>query len=165
MSICGLPDEARVGMKLESPAFKQGGMIPQKYTCDAGDASPPLSWSEVPPGAVSLCLIVDDPDAPILTWVHWVMYNIPPGVPGLKEGLSARDAAESGMTQGTNSWRRTGYGGPCPPGHSTHRYFFKLYAVDKNLEIKPGASKRDLEKAMSGHVLEEAQLVGVYSRK
>lgn len=151
-------------MMVESTAFKNGGLMPQKYTCDGDDESPPLLWSEVPGNAKSLALICDDPDAPLLTWVHWILYNIPPTMTGLKEGLSSRDATEMKIIQGVNSWRRTGYGGPCPPGNSTHRYFFKLYALDSELALKPAASKRNLENAMRGHVVAEAQLIGVYTR-
>lgn len=138
-------------------------MIPQKYTCEGEDISPPLRWSDVPQGTKSLALICDDPDAPMLTWVHWVVYCMSPTTTELKEGQPTKDVID-GAVQGVNSWRRRGYGGPCPPGHSIHRYFFKLYALDVDLQLRPGTSKKDLEKVMAGHMLAEAQLMGVYTR-
>ncbi len=151
-------------MKIESDVFKESGMIPRKYTCDDDDISPPLTWSDVPAGTVSLALICDDPDAPMLTWVHWIVYNISPETSGLREGIGSKESAALGISQGLNSWRRANYGGPCPPGHSTHRYFFKLYATDLPRDLKPNMSKRDLEKAMRDHIIAQAQLIGVYSR-
>ena len=149
-------------MKITSTAFSEGEMIPKEYTCDGQDISPPLAWTGVPAGTKSLALIADDPDAPVGTWVHWVAFNIPPDVTELPEAIPT-DALPTGGTHGTNSWRRPGYGGPCPPG-GTHRYFFKLYALDTELALKAGASKKDVEKAMKGHILAEAQLMGKYKR-
>jgi Raf kinase inhibitor-like YbhB/YbcL family protein len=150
-------------MKLTSKAFAPGEMIPKKYTCDGPDVSPPLAWAEVPEGTRSLALICDDPDAPVGTWVHWVYYNIPPDIDGLPENVSTQDKPVSGGTQGINDFRRKGYGGPCPPG-GTHRYYFKLYALDIKLELKAGANKQTLLEAMQGHVRAETELVGKYRR-
>lgn len=143
---------------LSSPAFAQGQPIPREYTCDGADISPPLAWSGVPPDAKSLALIVDDPDAPSGTWVHWVLFDIPPQSGGLPE-----HASTSGI-HGSNSWQRLGYGGPCPPG-GTHRYFFKLYALDSALSLPPGTGKTQLLSAMEGHVLAHAELMGTYRRR
>ncbi len=153
-------------MQIMSPVFDHQGMIPAKYTCDGSDISPPLAWSEIPAGARSLVLIVDDPDAPDpaaprKTWVHWVLYDIPPTVTGLAEGVSAN--LPSGIRAGMNDFRRTRYGGPCPPV-GNHRYFFKLYALDKMLGALSNASKATVEKAMRGHILMNAEVVGIYQR-
>jgi Raf kinase inhibitor-like YbhB/YbcL family protein len=153
-----------MSIQITSTAFTEGKPIPKKYTCDAEDASPPLAWSGVPSEAKSLALIVDDPDAPVGTWVHWVLYNLPPSLNVLKEGLAKTPTLEGLGTQGTNDFRKTGYGGPCPPRGKPHRYFFKLYALDTSLSLQPGASKADLEKAMRGHILAQGQLIGTYSR-
>src|SRR5438105_2930693 len=118
-----------MAMRIESSAFSEGGQIPRSYTCDGEDISPQLSWSGVPEGARSLGLICDDPDAPGKTWVHWVIFNLPPGTRELPEGVPARAGVSGGGAQGTNDFRKVGYGGPCPPGGS-HRYIFKLYALD-----------------------------------
>lgn len=152
-------------MILTSSAFGQNGAIPKRHTCDGEDISPPLSWSAVPPGSKSLVLIVDDPDAPDpaapkMTWVHWVLYNIPPSANGLGEG--AKDLPAGTLT-GRNDWQRTGYGGPCPPV-GRHRYVHKLYALDMVLQGLDKPSKRALEKAMQGHIVGRAELVGTYQR-
>lgn len=152
-------------MNLTSSAFAQNGAIPKKYTCDGGDTSPPLTWSDVPAGAKSLALIVDDPDAPDpaaprMTWVHWVLYNLPPSSGGLAEGLKN---LPSGTAEGTNDWQRTGYGGPCPPV-GRHRYFHKLYALDTVLQGLKKPNKAALEKAMQGHIVARAELIGTYQR-
>lgn len=149
-------------MKLTSSAFAEGTLIPRKYSCDGDDVSPPLAWSDVPAGARSLALICDDPDAPVGTWVHWVVFNLPPTVMGLSEGVPAQKAAAGGM-HGANSWRRLGYGGPCPPS-GTHRYFFKLYALDTTLALDNTATAKDVQAALAGHVLAQAQLMGKYQR-
>ena len=128
-------------MELKSSAFEAGGMIPKKYTCDGPDASPPLNWSDVPAKAKSLALIVDDPDAPMGTWVHWVAWNIPPDARSLDEGVPKKDSLPNGMKQGTTDFRSIGYGGPCPPS-GTHRYFFKLYALDTALNLPPSTTKK-----------------------
>lgn len=155
-------------MELYSPAFAQGGEIPMKYTCEGRDVSPPLSWKGVPEGAESLALIVDDPDAPDpanprMTWVHWVVYNIPPDAEGLPEDAGS-GRLPPGAEDGINDWNRTGYGGPCPP-IGRHRYFFKLYALDTRLSFPGPPTKRDLEAAMKGHVLDRAELVGTYQKQ
>jgi Raf kinase inhibitor-like YbhB/YbcL family protein len=150
-----------------SPVFSHNGEVPARHTCDGQDVSPPLNWSGLPEGTKSLALIVDDPDAPDpaapqMTWVHWVLYNIPPGATGLAEGVKSADLPK-GTREGLNDWRRTGYGGPCPPV-GRHRYFHKLYALDTVLPDLGRATKRDLEKAMKGHILASAELIGTYKR-
>jgi Raf kinase inhibitor-like YbhB/YbcL family protein len=153
-------------MNLWSPAFALNDAIPAAHTCDADDRSPALNWSDAPPGAKSLALIMDDPDAPDpaapkMTWVHWVLYNLPASAGGLPEGVSA-DKLPAGTSEGLNDWKRTGYGGPCPP-IGRHRYFFKLYALDSVLHLtRP--TKADLEKAMQGHIVAQAVLIGTYQR-
>jgi hypothetical protein len=156
-----------MSITLTSPAFSQNGEIPKRHTCDGEDTSPALKWSALPEGSKSLALIVDDPDAPDpaapkMTWVHWVLYNIPPDVSGLAEGVRPQDLPP-GTKQGVNDWKRTGYGGPCPP-IGRHRYFHKLYALDTVLSDLDEPGKKALEQAMEGHILEEAQLVGTYER-
>ncbi len=150
-------------MEIKSSAFGSGEMIPAKYTCDGADFSPPLDWSEGPAGTKSFALICDDPDAPMGTWVHWVIFDIPPSATMLAEGITREKDLPGGGTQGINDFRKIGYGGPCPPG-GTHRYFFKLYALDTMLGLKPGITKDQLLKAMRGHILAEAQLMGTYRR-
>jgi len=151
-------------MELKSLAFEAGGMIPKPYTCDGQDASPPLSWSDVPNGAKSLALIADDPDAPMGTWVHWVAWNIPATARVLEANVPKRDSLPNGMKQGTSDFRSVGYGGPCPPS-GTHRYFFKLYALDSPFTLPPSTTKKDLEKVMQGHIFQQAELMGKYTRK
>lgn len=150
-------------MDLSSTAFAQGGDIPRRYTCEGDDIAPALSWTEVPERTGSLVLIVDDPDAPdpaapARTWVHWVLVDIPPSATAIPEGGRSLPV---GCRDGLNDWRRTGYGGPCPPV-GRHRYFFKLYALDTRLPGLQRPTKADLESAMQGHVLAQAQLVGTY---
>ena len=152
------------GIKLLSPAFEDGGMIPKLYTCDAENISPPLEWSGVPEEAVSLALIVDDPDAPMGTWVHWVLYNLPAPISTLRERTPPEAKLAIGALQGKTDFDRIGYGGPCPPA-GTHRYFFKLYALDTSLSLDPGVRKKELLKAMEGHILSEGRLVGRYQRQ
>ena len=152
-----------MAIELNSPAFSEGEMIPARYTCDGPDVSPELSWSGVPDDAKSLALICDDPDAPMGTWVHWVLFNIPPGANGLPGEIPSDASLENGAQHGTNDFRRLGYGGPCPPG-GTHRYFFKLYALDAELALESGISKAELLEAMQGHILDEGQLMGKYQR-
>lgn len=152
-------------LTITSSAFAEGGTIPALYTCEGRDLSPPLAWSGVPADARSLVLIVDDPDAPDpaaprMTWVHWLLYNLPVDVGGLAEAVRALPA---GTLEGTNDWRRAGYGGPCPP-IGRHRYVHKLYALDVVLPDLQGPTKRRLEQAMQGHILAEAQLVGTYQK-
>ncbi len=150
-------------MKITSAVFTEGSNIPSKYTCDGQDISPPLEWKDAPEGTKSFALISDDPDAPVGTWVHWVAFNIPPGVAKLEENIKHDKEFKNGMRQGNNDWPKIGYGGPCPPS-GTHRYYFKLYALDTVLDIKPGSTKEQLLKTMKGHVLAEAQLMGKYRR-
>ena len=146
-----------VNMKLTSSAFSHNGSIPSEYTCDGSDLSPPLSISDVPSNAKSLALISDDPDAPVGTWDHWVVFNIPPLTKEIPKGKEPSGIA------GKNSWGRTGYCGPCPPS-VTHRYFFKLYDLDTILNLPAGSSKKQVETAMQGHILAKAELMGLYKR-
>lgn len=148
---------------LRSPAFEEGGMIPRQYTCDGQDISPPLAWDSIPEGTKSLALICDDPDAPRGDWVHWVMFNVPAEARLLPENVPTQKELPNGALQGSNDFRRIGYGGPCPPG-GTHRYFFKLYALDTLLKLNAGAGKADVLKAMEGHILGQGQLMGKYKR-
>jgi Raf kinase inhibitor-like YbhB/YbcL family protein len=150
-------------MKVTSTAFKEGEAIPRQYTCDGINISPPLEWSGLPRSAKTIALIADDPDAPSGTWVHWVLYNLPAENIGLVENLPAIETPKAGGFQGKNDFGKIGYGGPCPPS-GTHRYFFKLYALDGELPLKAGATKAEVEKAMQGHVIAQAQLMGTYSR-
>jgi Raf kinase inhibitor-like YbhB/YbcL family protein len=155
-------------LTLTSPAFKPGGEIPAKHTCEGADTSPPLEWSGVPARAKSLALIVDDPDAPDpeapkMTYVHWVLYDIPRATTRLAEG-AAKGGLPPGTREGKNDWKRTGYGGPCPP-IGRHRYFFKLYALDTELPDLGAPTKAQLEKAFEGHVIEKAELIGTYEKK
>jgi Raf kinase inhibitor-like YbhB/YbcL family protein len=153
-----------MGLELSTPSFVAGGGIPATHTCDGDDVSPALEWTAPPDGTVSLALIVDDPDAPGRTWVHWVVYNIPAAERELPEGVEAKAALPSGARQGTNDFGRIGYGGPCPPSGPAHRYFFRLYALDTTVELRPGAKRPALDAAMKGHVLASAELVGRYQR-
>jgi len=153
-----------MSFELTSPAFAHGETIPCKYTCDGEDISPPLRWSDPPQGTQSLALIADDPDAPIGTWVHWVLYNLPAETRGLPEAIPPDADLPDGSRHGRNSWRRLGYGGPCPPS-GTHRYFFKLYALDTVLDLVASASKKQLLRTMERHILAQAELMGVYARQ
>jgi hypothetical protein len=147
-------------MRMISKAFGGEETIPKKYTCEGANVNPPLTMLDVPPNAKSLALICDDPDAPVGTFVHWVVWNVNPVTREIKEG--AKDIGMEGITD----FRTIGYGGPCPPrGHGPHRYFFKLYALDSTIALKPGSSKKDLEKAMEGHILAKAELMGTYERR
>jgi Raf kinase inhibitor-like YbhB/YbcL family protein len=151
-------------ISVSSPVFQEGGMIPSKYTCDGQDISPPLKWVGVPEATKSIALISDDPDAPMGTWVHWVMWNIPPNVHELAEKVPPEPELADGSRQGITDFRRTGYGGPCPPS-GTHRYYFKIYAIDKKLDLPGTTKKADLLKAIKGHILAEGQLMGKYKRQ
>jgi len=164
VSVAQALQEAAMSLALTSPAFAQGKPIPSKYTCDGADVSPPLSWTGVPAKARSLALVMDDPDAPVGVWDHWILFNIPANAPGLPEGVLRSATLADGARQGNNSWPRIGYGGPCPPS-GTHRYFFRLYALDAMLDLATGATKAQLEAAMKGHVLAQAALMGTYARK
>jgi hypothetical protein len=151
-------------MTLTTNAFTPGGTIPRKFTCEGPDISPALKWSGAPGGTQSYALIADDPDAPVGTWVHWVLYDLPAGTVELAENVPKQEQLPSGALQGRNDFRKIGYGGPCPPPGPAHRYFFKLYALDTKLNLKPGATKAEVEKAMKGHVLAQAELMGKYGR-
>jgi Raf kinase inhibitor-like YbhB/YbcL family protein len=158
--------ESKAGgtMQLTSPAFQNGGEIPRKYTCDAEDVSPPIRWERPPPGAKAFALIVDDPDAPAGTWVHWVIYDIPPETKELAEGTAKTETLPNGAKQGVNDFRKVGYGGPCPPPGPPHRYFFRVYALDGPTNLNPRATKQQLLDAIKGHILAEAELMGRYKR-
>jgi Raf kinase inhibitor-like YbhB/YbcL family protein len=151
---------------LKSPAFGQNASIPRTYSCDGPDRSPPLRWNAPPSGAKGYALVVEDPDAPAGTWVHWVLYRIPAGARQLPEGVPVRDTVAGAGTQGINDFRKVGWGGPCPPPGAAHRYVFTLYALDSDLTLPPGTSRSDLQAAMEGHVLGQAVLTGRFqSRK
>jgi Raf kinase inhibitor-like YbhB/YbcL family protein len=154
-----------MAFELKSPAFTSGGDIAVKHTCDGADASLPLRWSEPPPNTNEFVLIVDDPDAPVGTWVHWVLYRIPFSIRELPEGVAAQDTVPGIGTQGMNDFKKVGYGGPCPPRGPAHRYFFKLYALDSQLALSPRKTKADVLNAIEGHVLGQTELVGRYKRK
>jgi len=149
---------------LKATAFPNGGVIPKKYTCDGADLSPALSWDDAPAGTQSLALIVDDPDAPMGTWTHWLIWNIPAKATLLPEDTPKMNLLDNGARQGGNDFKRIGYGGPCPPPGKPHRYFFKLYALDARLEVKAGAVRSELEPALQPHILEQAQWMGTYGR-
>jgi Raf kinase inhibitor-like YbhB/YbcL family protein len=149
---------------ISSNSFASGETIPQQFTCDGLDRSPELHWGDPPAGLKSFALIADDPDAPVGTWVHWVLFNLPPDTTSLPEGVPKKAALDGGALQGTNDFGNLGYGGPCPPPGKPHRYFFKLYALDSPLSLKAGAKKADVERAMKGHILAQGELMGRYGR-
>lgn len=161
-----IDQERTVGLAITSTAFEEGAEIPRQHTCDGADVSPPLAWTGVPEGTAAVALIMDDPDAPAGTWVHWVLYDVAPSVTALAENVSKTEHPKelAGAAQGKSSFKRLGYGGPCPPPGPTHRYFFKLYALAGRVDLPPGASKQDLERAMGGHILATAQIMGRYQR-
>lgn len=150
-------------MRLTSSAFEEGGMIPERCTCDGENQSPPLDWEDAPEGVKSFALVCEDPDAPMGTWVHWVVYDIPSTIGKLPAGLPPEGRLVNGGKQGTNDFHRIGWGGPCPPS-GTHRYFFRLYALGRVLDLDPGATREQLFRAMRSHVLGEASLMGRYHR-
>jgi hypothetical protein len=154
---------ANMAITITSTAFTEGGMIPRDYTCDGRDISPPMAWTGVPEGTKSLALICDDPDAPVGTWVHWVLFNLPATANGLPQSMPPDKVLENGGRHGINDFRKFGYGGPCPPG-GTHRYYFKIYALDTELVQEPGLTKAALLKAMKGHILAEGKLTDKYRR-
>jgi Raf kinase inhibitor-like YbhB/YbcL family protein len=156
--------EQKMAFKLTSTAFIHEASIPSKYTCDGNDVSPPLEWSDPPTDAQSFAIIMDDPDAPVGTWIHWVLYDLPAETRMLPEAVSSDAELPNGSRHGKNSWRRTDYGGPCPPS-GVHRYFFKLYALDVGLDLDAGATKEELLQAMEGHVLAQTELMGTYTRE
>jgi Raf kinase inhibitor-like YbhB/YbcL family protein len=151
-------------MELQTTAFRAGGKIPIPYTCSGANSSPALSWSQPPPRTESLALIVDDPDAPGGTWVHWVVYNLPAAARQLPERVPAGESIEGGGKQGLNDFPNNGYGGPCPPPGKPHRYFFRLYALDTVLNVPESAHRAELDAAMKGHVLAQAELMGTFGR-
>jgi Raf kinase inhibitor-like YbhB/YbcL family protein len=150
-------------MQITSAAFRDGEDIPVKHTCDGEDVSPPLEWAGVPEGTKTLAIICDDPDAPMGIWVHWVVFNIPGNTTQLPEGVPPERELDIGAVQGMNDFKKIGYGGPCPPS-GVHRYFFKIYALDSELDLTSGATKNHVMLSMEGHVLEEAHLMGTYRR-
>jgi Raf kinase inhibitor-like YbhB/YbcL family protein len=156
--------ENTMTIKITSTAFKEGEMIPSKYTCDGENISPQIAWTNFPDKTKSFVLISDDPNAPMGTWVHWVVYNIPANVSELKEKFPKDAKSDDGTMQGTTDFKRIGYGGPCPPS-GTHRYYFKIYALDTILKVKPGLTKNEILNEMQGHILAEGQLMGKYKRK
>ena len=153
-----------INMEIKSPAFENEGMIPSEYTCDGKNISPQIKWENIPDHTKSLALICDDPDAPAGDWVHWVIFNIPPDVTELEENIPLSKELKNGAVQGLNDFRKNGYGGPCPPS-GTHRYYFKLFALDKMLAPDANAKKQDLLDAMQGHILAQAQIMGKYKRQ
>ncbi len=152
---------------LTSSAFAEGATIPAKHSCEGPDVSPPLAWTGAPENTNTYALIMDDPDAPMGTWVHWVLWNLPGTRGSLPENVSKTGEPKElgGVLQGNNTWPKIGYYGPCPPPGKPHRYYFKLYALDGPLSVKAGATKADVERATQGHVLAQAQLMGTYARK
>ncbi len=149
---------------LRTADFAHGANIPQAFTCDGEDRSPALEWSDAPEGTKTFALIADDPDAPVGTWVHWVIYNIPANAHSLAGGMEKKEQLSDGARQGRNDFRKIGYNGPCPPPGKAHRYFFKLYALSAELTLAPGATKADVERAMGGHILGQAEWMGKYQR-
>jgi Raf kinase inhibitor-like YbhB/YbcL family protein len=154
----------RMAFTLSSSSFPNGTDIPRKFTCDGADISPELAWADPPAGTKSLVLIADDPDAPAGTWTHWLLYDLPPETTVLHEGVNKVDELPEGGRQGRNDFRKIGYGGPCPPAGTPHRYFFKLHALDRMLNLNPGASRAEIEKAMQGHILGHSEWMGKYQR-
>jgi Raf kinase inhibitor-like YbhB/YbcL family protein len=153
-----------VSFQIKSVAFSPGGTIPKKFTCDGPDDSPQLTWTDPPAKTQSFALIMDDPDAPVGTWVHWVIYDLPASARELAEGITKKEQLPSGTRQGRNDFGKIGYGGPCPPPGKPHRYVFKLYALDVKLGLKAGAKKSDVERAMQAHILAQTELMGRYGR-
>lgn len=154
----------KMAFELTSTVFAQEEPVPAKYSCDGDNVSPPLQWSDPPDGTQSFALIMDDPDAPVGTWIHWVLYGLPADARDLPKAIPSDADLPDGSRHGENSWGRTGYGGPCPPS-GTHRYFFKLYALDTVLDLEAGATKDQLLQAMEGHILAEIELMGTYSKQ
>lgn len=153
-----------MAFQISCPDFMDGQSIPRKFSCDGSDISPKLTWKNSPAGTASFVLLVNDPDAPSGDWVHWVLYNIPANLNQLEEGIPAEKCVANGILQGRNSWHQVRYGGPCPPSGS-HRYFFKLFALDCPLILEPGAERQEVLHAMQGHILAQAQLMGTYIRQ
>jgi Raf kinase inhibitor-like YbhB/YbcL family protein len=161
----GFDDRGVPGMQVTSRAFNEGGTIPTQFSGDGKDVSPPLSWSGAPPTTRSFALICDDPDAPrAQPWVHWVLFNLPADKHELQEGIAPAESLPDGAQQGQNDFGKTGYGGPAPPPGKPHRYYFKIYALDTRLDLQPGATRQQVEKAMKGHILARGELMGTYGR-
>jgi Raf kinase inhibitor-like YbhB/YbcL family protein len=154
----------KMTLQLKTPTFESGAEIPMQFTCDGSDTSPPLGWNTPPEGTQSFALVMEDPDAPRRTWIHWVLYDLPATERDLPEGLPPEAELPSGARQGHNDFGRIGYGGPCPPPGPEHRYYFKLYALDTRLQLKAGATRAQLERAMGTHILAHAELMGRYRR-
>jgi len=154
-----------MAFELTSTAFPPGGSIPRRHTCDGDDVSPPLAWKDVPPGTKSLALVCDDPDAPAGTWVHWVVWAVPASASGLPEGVPPSATLPDGSRQGRNDFKRTGWGGPCPPRGGPHRYFFRLSAVDRTIDLPAGATRAELDRTLEGHTLGRTELMGRYARQ
>lgn len=173
VTACSRPDNATVSKETKAPmtitirssAFADGQPIPSKYTCDGEDVSPPLSWDRAPEGSKSLVLISDDPDAPGGTWEHWLLYDLAATTRDLPEAVPAKEVVLNGAKQGRNDFEQIGYRGPCPPPAGAHRYYFKIYALDRELSLKAAALKNEVEKEINGHILAEGKLMGVYKRK
>lgn len=151
-------------LELNTSAFKPGGDIPVQFTCDGSDTSPALSWNTAPEGTESFALVMDDPDAPRRTWVHWVLYDVPATERALRKGIPPEGTLSSGARQGRNDFGNLGYGGPCPPPGPGHRYYFKLYALDTRLDLRAGATRAELDRSMRGHIRAHAELIGRYRR-
>jgi Raf kinase inhibitor-like YbhB/YbcL family protein len=151
-------------LEVSSTTFKEGAMIPKEYTGEGEDMSPPLNWGEPPSGTKSFVLICEDPDAPRGTWTHWVLFNLPPDMRELPEAVPTKETFASGAKQGTNDFKKTGYGGPMPPPGKPHHYYFKLFALDTALDLPAGTSRKDVLGAMKGHVLAEGHVMGLYQR-
>lgn len=153
-----------MALQLRSPDFTSGGTIPKQFTCDGADISPSLEWSDPPAGTQSFALITDDPDAPVGTWVHWVLFDLPAKARALAQNLPKKEEMADGSRHGRNDFGKIGYGGPCPPLGAPHRYFFKIYALDTKLNLKAGATKKDVERAQQGHILAQGEWMGRYGR-
>ncbi|MGC8764821.1 MAG: YbhB/YbcL family Raf kinase inhibitor-like protein [Brevinematia bacterium] len=153
-----------MSIKLKSPSFKNGDMMPSKYAYDRENLSPPLEWENIPSNAKSIAIICDDPDAPVGNWVHWIIFNIPATKKGLAENISKNPELPDGSRQGRNDYGKIGYDGPCPP-YGTHRYVFKIFALDTMLDLKAGCSRGEIINAMKNHILDKGELTGLYSRK
>ncbi len=162
--VSGNPAPAADKLEVSSPAFGEGKTIPKKYTGSGNDVSPPLKWGKVPAGTKSIAIICDDPDAPKKVWVHWVLFNLPAETKELSEGVEKKKTLSSGAKQGKNDMKKIGYNGPYPPRGKAHHYHFKVYALDKKLSLKAGATKKKLLAKMKGHILAEGQLIGTFKR-
>lgn len=163
-AVSSIPTEQPMSLTISSPSFTNGGVIPKKFTCDAADVSPQLTWNDPPAGAKTFALLSDDPDAPVGNWNHWAIWNLPPNLRALPEGISKHAHLADGSEQGMNDFHKPGYNGPCPPAGKPHRYYFKLFALDTRLTLKEDAGKPELEAAMKGHILAQAEWMGTYKR-